>query len=179
VPFVSFIRGINVGGNKMMSMADVKTLYESLGLKDVRSHLQTGNIIFQCAKGNPAKLGKRIENAMEKKFGFHRDVMIRTPEQLEAVIKRNPFKKEQTDPSWLVVMFLTGSPDKIDIENLTEAHKGPEKFHIAGEEMYVYYPSGMGRSKLSNAFIEKKLKVAGTARNWNVVTKLAAMMKEP
>ena len=175
---VSFIRGINVGGNKMMPMADVKALYESMGFKEVRSHLQTGNIIFQSAAGDSAKLGKRIEAAMEKTFGFHRDVMIRTPAQLESVIKHNPFKKETSGPSWLVVMFLAGAPDKAAVQDLQGAYTGPEKFHVSGTEMYIYYPGGMGRSKLGNAFIEKKLKVAGTMRNWNVVTRVAAMMNE-
>ena len=173
--FVSFIRGINVGGNKMIRMDALKAIHESLGCKSVRTHLQSGNVVFEAPKADP----KRIEKAIEKAAGMDVRVVVRTPAELRRAIERNPFPEEaRSDPSHLVVIFLEAEPEKSAAKALVDfagALEGPEKAKLFGSDLYVYYGANMARSKLSNAVIEKKLGVAGTARNWNTVAKMLEM----
>ncbi len=165
--FVAFIRGINVGGNKMLPMASLKAACESAGLTDVRTFLQSGNVLFRSTKKDPATL---IRQALDLDV----KVIARSVEELEKVIAKNPFEGDR-NPSLLIVMFLEDTPSKEAKAALEAAHKGPEEIHFAGRELFIYYPNGAGRSKLTNAVIERKLGMAGTARNWNTVTKLYAM----
>lgn len=161
--FVAFLRGINVGGNNLIPMAALKATCESAGLTDVRTYLQSGNVLFTTTRKDPARL---IEKALELDV----TVIVRTIDELRAVIAKNPFEDEaKTDPGRLVVVFLEREPSaKLD-------WPGPEVIKPAGRELYIYYPDGQGRSKLTNAYIEKKLGMRGTARNWNTVTKLLTL----
>jgi len=165
--FVGFLRGINVGGNNMLPMSALKTACESAGLTDVRTLLQSGNVIFRSTSKNPARL---IENALDLDV----KVIVRTMDELQDVIDRNPFGADR-NPKRLIVTFLDGTPSKDAQVALTAAHKGPEEIHFSGRELFIYYGEDMGRSKLTNAMIERKLGMSGTARNWNTVTKLLAM----
>lgn len=157
---VAFIRGINVGGNKLLPMAQLKAACESAGLTDVRTFLQSGNVIFNTTRKDPAAL-------IEKALDMDVKVIVRTLDELQKVIARNPFKDEAADdPGHLIVVFLEREPTaKLE-------WPGPEVIKPSGRELFIYYPDGQGRSKLTNALIEKKLGMRGTARNWNTVTKL-------
>lgn len=161
--FVAFLRGINVGGKNLIPMATLKASCESAGLTDVRTYLQSGNVLFTTTRKDPARL---IEKALERDV----KVIVRTIDELRAVIAKNPFGDEaKTDPGRLVVIFLEREPSaKLE-------WPGPEVIKPAGRELYIYYPDGQGRSKLTNAYIEKKLGMRGTARNWNTVTKLLTL----
>lgn len=162
--FVGFIRGINVGGNNMLPMAALKASCESAGLTDVRTYLQSGNVIFNSTKKDPARL---IVEALDLDV----KVVVRTVDELRKVIAKNPFRTID-NPGLMIVMFLSEAPSKDAEAALRAAHKGPEDIRFAGRELYIYYPKGMGTSKLTNAVIERKLGVTATARNWNTVTKL-------
>ena len=164
---VAFIRGINVGGNKMLPMAELKAACESAGLTNVRTFLQSGNVLFDTTKKDPASL-------IRKALDLDVKVITRTVDELRKVIDKNPFKGDR-NPSLLIVMFLEDTPSKEAKAALQTAHAGPEELHFAGRELFIYYPNGAGRSKLTNAVIERKLGMSGTARNWNTVTKLLAM----
>ena len=153
--FIALIRGINVGGNKKLSMADLKSVCESLGYTDVRTLLNSGNVIFEAKRTNAAEI--------EKALPIDVRVIVRTPAELKKAIERNPLKGE---PNRLMIMFLEREPAG------TLEWPGPEKIHLDGAHVYLYYPDGAGTSKLSNTFIERKLGVAGTTRNLNTVTKL-------
>lgn len=169
---IALIRGINVGGHKMIKMADVKVLCESLGLRDVRTHLQSGNVVFRTTKTDRTRLAKQLEDAL----GVSAKVILRSPEELQSVIASNPMPEEaQRAPSGFIVMFLSAKPAAAAMQSLRDAYSGPEKMHLHGTELYIAYTAGMGTSKLTNALIERKLGVAGTARNWNTVTKLVEM----
>jgi uncharacterized protein (DUF1697 family) len=171
--FVSLLRGINVGGNKQIRMEQLRSCYEALGLAGVKTHLQSGNVVFQGGKGEAARLAARLEGAIEKSFAFRPSVVVRTSAELRKVITRNPFPdRAESDPSHLLVMFLAENPGKPAEARLAETNAGPEEFRLSGRELYIYYPNGIGRSKLTNALIEKRLGTVGTARNWNTVTKL-------
>ena len=176
--FVSLFRGINVGGHQAIRMDDLKDLYEALGFKDVATYIQSGNVVFTGDDADLARLRRHIEDGFEKKFGFHVEVIVRTSAELREIIDKNPFQSQQSKESkWVVVMFLAARPDDTAQEDLLKTYVGPEEIFIIGKEMYIYYPNGIGRSKLSNSFIEKKLKALGTARNWNTILQLQKMMQ--
>lgn len=162
--FVAFLRGINVGGNNLIPMAELKAICETAGLSDVSTFLQSGNVLFTTTRKDPARL---IEKALARDV----TVIVRTIDELHDVIARNPFKGER-NPSALIVTFLEAEPSKAAQDSLTSSYKGPEEIVFSGRELFLYYPENMGKSKLTNALIERKLGMRGTARNWNTVTKL-------
>jgi uncharacterized protein (DUF1697 family) len=171
--FVAFLRGINVGGNKTISMSTLKTVFESLGLSAVKTHLNSGNVVFATSKSDREKLARTIETAVEKEFGFRAVVLLRSAVGLRNAVVNNPFRvAAEKNPSRLVVMFLAETPAKDALRRIEETYKGPEEIVIDGDVAYVTYPNGIGKSKLTNVFLEKRLGVSGTARNWNTVTKL-------
>jgi uncharacterized protein (DUF1697 family) len=176
--FVSLFRGINVGGHQAIRMGELKDLHESLGLKDVVTYIQSGNVVFTSDDADLPRLPKQIEDGFEINFGFHVEVFVRTSAELRDIIEKNPFQNQQSKESkWVVVMFLAARPDDTVQEDLLKTYAGPEEIFIIGKEMYIYYPNGIGRSKLSNTFIEKKLKTVGTARNWNTILQLQKLMQ--
>ena len=166
------LRAVNVGGNSQLRMEALKALFESLGLRDVRTLLNSGNVLFRSSVTDRASLAKRIMQEIERRFELRVEVLLRTLEELRMLVERGPVLSERQDPSKLLVMFLDGVPDKKAQAALLKAHKGPELIEIRGPEIYLYYPNGVGRSKLTNAFIEAELGRAGTARNWNTLRKL-------
>lgn len=175
---VALFRGINVGGNHQVSMIKLKALHESLGLQDVVTYIQSGNVVFHSAEADGAQLQRQIEARSESQFGFHSDVIVRTVDEFNQIVARNPFQGQQNKESnRLVVMFLAARPEDGAQDALRKAYDGPEEIFIIGQEMYIYYPDGMGRSKLSGSFIERKLKTVGTARNWNTVLRLQEMLQ--
>lgn len=175
--FVSLFRGINVGG-RVVKMDALKALHEALGLKDVLTYIQSGNVVFTCDDRDAAQLQQQIEDAFAQQFGCRSAVMVRSAADLQEIMEKSPFQ-DQTDkaPNWIVVMFLAAQPEDETLEALQATYHGPEEIVLVGKELYLYYPDGIGRSKLTNSLIEKKLKTAGTARNWNTVLQLQKMLQ--
>jgi uncharacterized protein (DUF1697 family) len=167
------LRGINVGGYNMIKMEALREVYASLGFENPRSYVQSGNVVFTARERDWAKIAKKIGDAIEARFGHRPDVILRTVEEMRGVIARNPFKEDR-DPARLIVNFMANEPEK-EAHERVRAIKGPEELHLSGRELYLYYPDGMGRSKLTPAVIEKAVKVRGTGRNWNSVRKLLEM----
>lgn len=168
-PFICLLRGVNVGGKQMLRMDLLRSICTSLGYRDAQTILQSGNVVFRAANAD----ARKIEAALKAQAGLEVSVFLRTPEELRNVIAANPFPEvAQRNPSHLIVMFLEGRPSTDAQNALRAAYAGPEPMHFAGRELYVHYGEGMGRSKLTNALIEKKLGMRGTARNWNTVAKL-------
>lgn len=176
--FLSLFRGINVGGHNAVKMAELKSLHESLDLRNVQTYIQSGNVVFHADESDSTQLKQRIEGNFEATFGFHAEVLIRTLDELNGIIERNPFQgHENKETKWIAVIFLASAPDEAAQADLLQSYHGPEEIFILGKEMYVYYPEGMGRSKLTGSLIERKLKTPGTARNWNTVLQLQKMMQ--
>ena len=170
---ISLLRGINVGGNHKIKMDALRALYESIDCRDAQTHIQSGNVIFKTKERNLGRLTKRIEDAIEETFGFHSNVIVRTRDELSDVIARNPFaKRAGIEPGKLLVTFLAAVPTADALDKLRGIEADPEELRIDGRELYIYFPNGAGRSKLPWASVEKILKVAGTARNWNTVVKM-------
>jgi len=170
------LRGINVSGQKKIRMADLRSLYESLGLINVRSYLQSGNVIFDSEEENVEKLKDAIEAQIESTFGFSVPVLIQTSEDFQRAIKEHPFAEEEAIR--VLVTFLYESPEKSKLEELSQHEDKVDKFAIGEQEIFLFCPDGYGRTKLSNNFFEKKLGVIATTRNWKSVNALYEMASE-
>ncbi|HLI06055.1 MAG TPA: DUF1697 domain-containing protein [Ktedonobacteraceae bacterium] len=176
--FVSLFRGINVGGQRMVKMDELKALHETLGLRDVVTYIQSGNVVFRSDETDSARLAQRIEDAFAGRFGFRSDVILRSEAGLQEAIANNPFQHQpEKEGKWVLILFLASRLEPAALQNLHGAYTGPEESHLFGQELYIYYPSGMGRSKLTLPLIEKKLKTTGTGRNWNTVLQLQKLLQ--
>ena len=172
---ISLLRGVNVGGRNKIKMDVLRDLYESLGLLGAQTHVQSGNVVFKTKAKDLATLAKQIEDAIERKVGFRPSVVLRTASELKDVVARNPFaNRTGIDGSKLLVTFLANAPRPEVRDELVKIKTAGEEVCVGGRELYIYFPDGMGRSKLWPA-IEKALKKSGTGRNWNTVTKLLEM----
>lgn len=171
---IALLRGINVGGQKKIKMADLKALFVGLGHTDVVTYIQSGNVVFE--PGNPvgADLTATIATEIEKVFGWAVPVVIRTGEQWRGVVRDCPFG--EIDPalngSKYLVSFLSQAPEAAAVSDLMTAVRAPEQLVVRGQEVYLHCPQGAGKTKLTNVLLEKKLSVAATARNWRSVLKL-------
>ncbi|HYW44867.1 MAG TPA: DUF1697 domain-containing protein [Bryobacteraceae bacterium] len=170
---VSMLRGVNLAGHKKIGMDALRKLYESLGLRDAQTFINSGNVIFRTQGRNLAALSRRIEDAIEQSFGFRCDVIVRTIPELRDAIAGNPFAgRSGIEPGKLAVTFLASDPGQEAREKVLRIKADPEEVRIAGRELYIYYPNGMARPKLTWPTLERILKTSGTARNWNTARKL-------
>ena len=173
---VALLRGINVGGHRQVAMSDLCGLFTQLGFVDTRSLLRTGNLVFRSDSQTGVSLERFLEAQAEKRLDLRTDFFVRTAKEWKALIARNPFQDEgRRDPSHLLVMFLKDAPAVGALRALRAAIAGPERVRTGGKHAYIVYPIGIGRSRLTNTLIEKKLGTRGTGRNWNTVLKLAAL----
>lgn len=170
--YISILRGINVGGHKKKLMSDLKVLYGELGFANVRTYIQSGNVIFETQEKLSSKtLSDMIEKAIYLRYKFIVSVIIRTIEEIQNIISSNPFLKE-TDISRLYVIFLEEIPDKDLFENINPNDYLPDKFSLNRKEIYVYCRNGFSKTKLTNNFFESMLNLKATSRNWQTVNKL-------
>jgi uncharacterized protein (DUF1697 family) len=170
---ISLLRGVNVGGHHKIKMDALRALYDSLGLPDALTYVQSGNVIFKTRERDLIRLGRRIEDGIERTFGFRPHVIVRTPADLRNVIARNPFAKRRgIEPNRLLVTFLAGVPNPEARGKALSLKADPEDLRLDDREFYMYFPSGMARPKLTWLTVEKVLQMPGTGRNWNTVTKL-------
>jgi len=172
---VALLRAVNLAGINAVSMAGLRGLLEELGFSEVRSLLQSGNLVFDDDRRTPAELERLLEEATIEKLGVRTDYFIRTSREWNKLIAANPFPREaREDPGHLLVVCLKAAPSASDVKSLRAAIRGREIVRTEGRQAYIVYPDGVGRSRLTAALIEKKLGSRGTARNWNTVLKLAA-----
>jgi uncharacterized protein (DUF1697 family) len=174
---IALLRGINVGGHRSVGMTDLRNFLAQLGFDDVRSLLQSGNLVFNSRARTGAELERFLEAESMKRFALEIDFFVRAPEEWKSIIRQNPFRKEaELDPAHLVVMLLKSPPRAEDVAALQEDVSGPELVRAKGRQLYAFYPKGIGRSRLTNAVIERRLGRC-TGRNWNTVLKLAIVAK--
>jgi uncharacterized protein (DUF1697 family) len=170
---ISMLRAVNLARHQRVAMEPLKELYTSIRLRDPQTYVQSGNVIFKTDERDLARLAKRIEDAIERRFGFRSDVILRTAAEMSAVVAKNPFaKRKGIEPNKLLVSFLVSDPGEEARKQVREIKNAPEEMWIDGRELFIYYPAGMGRSKLPMARIQKALNTPATARNWNSVTKM-------
>jgi uncharacterized protein (DUF1697 family) len=173
---ISLLRGVNVVGRHKVPMEALRALCAALDFGDARTYLQSGNVVFRTGERDLARLAQRLEQAVERSFGFHVDVIIRTTDELREAVAHNPFaQRSGVDPSKLLVLFLNGHPGPEAGARIRALQADAEECWFHGREAYIYYPDGMARPKLPWARVERALKISGTGRNWNTVRKLLEM----
>ena len=175
---IAMLRGVNVGPHNRFSMDALRALFGSLKLRNAQTYLQSGNVVFASDERNLSALCKRIDDAFEKTFGFRAAVILRTAAEMRKVISKNPFaERKDIEPSKLLVTFLAEDLSPEAQKQLEAIKVGPEEINAQARELYVYFPNGVGRSKLP-AMMDRVLKRSGTARNWNSVTKMLEMAEQ-
>ncbi len=168
---IALLRGINVGKNKRIAMADLRALMDRLGYDDVKTHLMSGNAVYTTTKP-PKVVAEELADAIDTELCPGIKVVVRTCSELAKVIADNPLAEAASDGSRFLVLFLSAKPDAAGLAGLDEADFAPEKFRVGGREIYLWCRNGIQDSKLSKALTDKRLGVTVTARNWNTVTKL-------
>ncbi|MDH3975803.1 MAG: DUF1697 domain-containing protein [Deltaproteobacteria bacterium] len=172
--YISLLRSINVSGQKKIKMADLRALYDGLGYEKVITYIQSGNVIFDSSEKKTGGIKSAIESAIEVEYGFHVPVHIGRVEEYEEIINRCPFEEASLEEngSKILISFLSSVPEESKIIELMKYAKLPERLIVNGSVVFLYCPNGYGRSKLSNSFLESKLSVEATTRNWKTVRKL-------
>jgi len=177
--YVAMLRGINVGGAKIVKMENLRALFEALGFSRVRSYVQSGNVIFETSRVNSTRLSRAIGKRILSDYGFSVPLILRTSGEINKIVSDNPFLKESgIDRSKLHVTFLSELPAKAAMGKLDALKGDVDQFRIKNREIYLYCPSGYGRTKLSNSSFERLLSVEATTRNWRTVKMLAGMSSE-
>jgi uncharacterized protein (DUF1697 family) len=172
--FIALFRGINVGGNTRLAMRDLVEALEGLGLKNVKTYIQSGNVVFQSMNANPIELSRKITATIEKSCGIAPQVLLLGIQELQAAMAGNPFPRGEREPKSLHLFFLDSVPGHPDLETLESIKTKSEQFKLVHQVFYLYAPDGVGRSKLA-AKVEKALGVAVTARNWRTVSEVMAI----
>ena len=176
--YISILRGINVGGHKLIKMDALRNMYESLKFKDVKTYVQSGNVVFSDNKTDVKELEDIITQQIEKNFGFIVPVIVLTKGKLQRIIELNPFSNDsEKDISFLHVTFLADSIKEYDIEIFENKKQVGEEIQFSEDAVYLYCPNGYAGTKLNNNFIESKLKVKATTRNWKTTNKLLNIAK--
>lgn len=174
--YVTLLRGINVGGNNALPMKEFVAILEDLGAQNVQTYVQSGNAVFVSEQSNLSRLADTISQEIKKRRGFEPRVLVLNREDLERVIRNNPFPEAANDPQTLHVGFLTAAPDKPDLGRLESLRSQHERFLLVDKLFYLHAPEGIGRSKVA-ANTERLLGVPMTDRNWRTVCRLQEMAR--
>ena len=172
---VALLRGINVGGRHSLPMKTLAAMFEDAGCADVRTYIQSGNVVFRAGAPLARRIPGAIAAAVGARFGFEPAVIIRTAAEMREIATRNPFLKAGVDPAALHVGFLSAAPTKSKLSALEPGRFAPDAFAVRGRELYLHYPHGAGRSKMTNAYFDARLGSPCTVRNWRTVTTLLEM----
>ncbi|MDQ2986716.1 MAG: DUF1697 domain-containing protein [Armatimonadota bacterium] len=172
--FIGLLRAVNVGGKNKVSMSQLREALARAGYSRVKTLLQSGNLLLVTTQRSGFNLAEELATIVERELGVKTEVIVRSPAQLRQIIDENPFDVEAgKEPSRVFVFFTRDAATAKDIERLRESRSGAEEIRSRGRQLYVYYPTGMGQSKLTGTVIERIVKTRATARNWNTVLKLA------
>ena len=176
--YVAMLRGINVSGSKPAKMDALRASFEALGFKNVRTYVQSGNVLFEAKAPTAAPLGPKIVAQIKRDFGFDVPVLVLGADELARVVEANPFLKQRgegVDVTKLHVTFLAAAPAAAGLKKMEGLSSGRDAFHCLGTTIYLACPDGYGNTKLSNNTFERALGAAATTRNWKTVTALAAL----
>lgn len=171
--YISVLRGINVSGHNLIGMQVLRECYTSLGFKNVKTYIQSGNVVFQYRQIKPILLEEKIQQTILNQFGFEVPVIILSVDALQHIIKHNPFIDQVA--GHLYITLLQRKPAIENMQSIQPEKFLPDTFFISDKAVYIYCPNGYGRTKINNTFFEKKLKVMATTRNWKTINKLLEM----
>lgn len=177
--YLALLRGINVGGKNKLPMKDLVDLFVAEGCTNVRTYIQSGNVLFRADPDLAAIVADRASRRIYERFGFQVPVVLRSTEQLRGVVSNNPFLTEgapSVNDESLHVMFLADEPDPRLVASLDPLRSPPDAFVVRGPEIFLQLPNGMARTKLTNAYFDARLRTVCTARNWRTVTTLLGML---
>jgi uncharacterized protein (DUF1697 family) len=173
--YIALLRGINVGGHRLIKMADLKAMFEAFGFGGVQTYIQSGNVVFQADEAEEP-LRERIEQQIAATFGFPVVVALRTHDELARVVAACPFAPDAlAEDERLYVALLAETPMPAGIERMLASKTAPDEFRVLGREVYLLYRQNMRESQLTNNLLESRLGVPATSRNWRTLTTLAAM----
>ena len=172
---VALLRGINVGGSGRVTMADLRAVVREAGHPHATTYLQTGNVILPDVVDRPVDVAAALERAIARGLGLDTRVIVRTADELTAVVEADPLGAPGRDPARRLVTFLVEAPPPGALDALDPAALAPEEFRLEGRELYLWCPGGAGRSPLARLPWDRLLQTPGTARNWNTVTRLQAL----
>jgi len=174
---VALLRGINVGGKNKLPMAELVALFEAIGCERVSTFIQSGNVIFSADPGLRPLLPAKLSHAIKQAHGFDVPVVLRSARELDRVVEGNPFLARGEAVERLHVVFLADAPTPEGVRALDPSRSPPDQLMVQGSEIYLLCPNGLGKSRLTNAYFDSKLKTVSTVRNWNTVLKLAALAR--
>lgn len=174
-PYVALLRGINVGGHNKLPMRDLSAMFAVAGCEDVRTYIQSGNVVFRTSPELADGLPGRIGTAIAASHGFQIPIVMRTASDFDRIVRGNQFLAAGADPAMLHVGFLTAAPDSTQIARLDPDRSPPDAFEVRGGEVYLHFPAGVARSKLDNAYFDRTLNTVCTIRNWRTVCRLHEM----
>ena len=175
--YIALLRGINVGGKGLLPMKELVAILESLGCRDVKTYIQSGNAVFEHSESEASKLAGKISAAIAKKRGFAPHVLVLDAKEFQRAVDGNPFPEAAEEPKSLHLFFLDSKPAKATLKSLDSLKSDNEQFELRGSVFYLHAPDGIGRSKLA-ANVERKLGVPATSRNWRTVCKLLEIANE-
>jgi uncharacterized protein (DUF1697 family) len=174
--YVALLRGINVGGKHKLPMKALVEIFSNCKCSEVRTFIQSGNVVFTAPADAAAKLPALLAKKIEEQFGFAVPVLLRSRDELARALRANPFLRGGLAESALYVYFLADRPSAQAVKLLDPQRFAPDEFRIVGREIYLHLPHGMARTKLTNAYFDAKLSTVCTARNWATAQKLLEMM---
>jgi uncharacterized protein (DUF1697 family) len=177
--YISMLRGINVGGHKLIKMDRLRESFEALGFEQVKTYIQSGNVVFKAGKVSTSGLSGKIQERILSDFGFSVSVISRTSDEMGKVIAGNPFLKERgIDLEKLHVTFLSAAPAPAALKKLAGLTVAPDRFRCFGTEIYFHLPNGVSGSVLMKSPVDRVLAVVPTTRNWKTVNQLYAMCQD-
>jgi uncharacterized protein (DUF1697 family) len=174
--WIAFLRGVNVGGNKVVPMKDLTALLERNGCSDIKTYIQSGNVVFRSSMSEASRVEEHIRSVVAGRYGFEPRVLVLSRIELERAVASNPFPDAEADPKTLHLFFLADSPTSPDIKSLSGAKSKSESFALKGKVFYLHTPDGFGKSKLAGR-VERSLDVEATARNWRTVSTVLELTK--
>ena len=174
--FIALLRGINVSRAKTIKMDNLRLTFQKQGFENVATYIQSGNVVFTASETATSQLAAKIAESIKTNFGFDVPVIVLSAAELKTITRNNPMNDGTRDEAFLHVTFLAENPAAFNLSEIGAKKQGNEEIMISGKVVYLYCPHGYGKTKLTNTFLESKLKVAATTRNWKTVTELVEMV---
>jgi len=176
--FISLLRGINVSGKRILKMETLSRLYSEMGLKNIKTYIQSGNVIFQTSNQKTIDLEKQISENILNQFKIEVPIIVLNFKELQTIFTQNPFLNERNeDISKLHLTLLSELPTQEKLNQLTDIQFFPSEYHIYKKSIYLFCPEGYSKTKLTNTFFENKLKIKATTRNWKTMNEIWTLAK--
>lgn len=179
LPYVALLRGINVGGKNKISMQSLASIFVGVGCRDVRTYIQSGNVLFAADLALVDQLPARVSAEIRRTGGLQVPVIVRSGLEFQRIASSNPFVESGMATDRLHVAFLATVPDTVTIGELDPRRSPPDEYAVRGGEIYLYCPGGLARTKYTNEYFDRTLRTTSTIRNWNTVLKLRGMIVGP